>query len=273
MRISRGSATSRAEPAVSVATCAVRASRSMILRHWLSAWMWLRTSVRPEIEAPGSPSSAKWIARKCSPRMCNPEVGSRWWMSATRPAVEFSIGIIASSASPSADRGEGLLERRARHRAVCADMPARRRCGSWPPAPPDRRFACSRHHRRCPLLGQHREDRVRRSISPLKILFCTKSASCRMPSRSAEPRRRGVARVEPGDDAAEAEDVEPQSEYGENGSLRGEAESGHLGVEHPADLAVAIVLGRAEHQDDVADASGRSPRDSTPSVSALPLGR
>ncbi len=30
------------------------------------------------------------------------EVGSRWWMSATRPASEFSIGIMPRSASPEA---------------------------------------------------------------------------------------------------------------------------------------------------------------------------
>ena len=29
-----------------------------------------------------------------------PECGIRWWMSATRPATEFSIGIIPSLASP-----------------------------------------------------------------------------------------------------------------------------------------------------------------------------
>ncbi len=32
--------------------------------------------------------------------MCRPEVGRKWWMSATRPAIELSIGIMASSASP-----------------------------------------------------------------------------------------------------------------------------------------------------------------------------
>ena len=32
--------------------------------------------------------------------MCSPEVGRKWWMSATRPAIELSIGIIARSASP-----------------------------------------------------------------------------------------------------------------------------------------------------------------------------
>src|SRR4051812_32832370 len=32
--------------------------------------------------------------------MNKPDAGSRWWMSATRPATEFSIGIIPRSASP-----------------------------------------------------------------------------------------------------------------------------------------------------------------------------
>ena len=32
--------------------------------------------------------------------MCSPESGRKWWMSATRPAIELSIGIIARSASP-----------------------------------------------------------------------------------------------------------------------------------------------------------------------------
>src|SRR3954454_12491690 len=32
--------------------------------------------------------------------MNRPEAGSRWWISATRPATEFSIGIMPSSASP-----------------------------------------------------------------------------------------------------------------------------------------------------------------------------
>src|ERR1700744_6499617 len=32
--------------------------------------------------------------------MKRPEAGSKWWMSATRPATEFSIGIMPRSASP-----------------------------------------------------------------------------------------------------------------------------------------------------------------------------
>src|SRR3954471_8318016 len=40
------------------------------------------------------------IGKNHSPTMNNPEAGSRWWMSATRPATEFSIGIMPRSASP-----------------------------------------------------------------------------------------------------------------------------------------------------------------------------
>ncbi len=38
---------------------------------------------------------------KCSPTMWSAESGSRWWMSETRPAREFSSGIIARWARPS----------------------------------------------------------------------------------------------------------------------------------------------------------------------------
>ena len=49
---------------------------------------------------PGTAISWKWIGRKNSPMMCRLDVGSRWWMSATRPASELSIGIMPISASP-----------------------------------------------------------------------------------------------------------------------------------------------------------------------------
>jgi hypothetical protein len=51
-------------------------------------------------ELPATPISVNWMRRKCSPMMCSPEVGRKWWMSATRPAIELSIGIMARSASP-----------------------------------------------------------------------------------------------------------------------------------------------------------------------------
>ena len=74
----------------------------MILRHWPSACTWLCTVLIVSRLAPGTPSRLNWMRRKCSAMMCSPEVGRKWWMSATRPAIELSIGIIASSASPPA---------------------------------------------------------------------------------------------------------------------------------------------------------------------------
>ena len=58
------------------------------------------------------------MRRKCSAMMCSPDVGRKWWMSATRPAIELSIGIMASSASPlataaktSSNEAQGRLSR------------------------------------------------------------------------------------------------------------------------------------------------------------------
>ncbi len=62
--------------------------------------MWLWTVRAPSIVAPGMPSSSKRIRRKCSPTMCSPAVGSSVWISATRPARELSIGIMARAAWP-----------------------------------------------------------------------------------------------------------------------------------------------------------------------------
>ena len=94
-------ATSRAEPAVSPATWAFNPSRRMILRHWPRAWTWLWTLRRSPIELPFTPISWKWMGRKYSPTMCSPEFGIKAWMSATRPAIEFSIGIMPRLARPS----------------------------------------------------------------------------------------------------------------------------------------------------------------------------
>ena len=49
---------------------------------------------------PGMPSRSKWMRRKYSPTICRSEWGSSIWISATRPAIEFSIGIMARSAVP-----------------------------------------------------------------------------------------------------------------------------------------------------------------------------
>ena len=72
----------------------------MILRHWPSACTWLCTVRIWSSRAPGIPIRWNRIRRKCSATMCSPESGRKWWMSATRPAIELSIGIIARSASP-----------------------------------------------------------------------------------------------------------------------------------------------------------------------------
>ncbi len=95
------SATSRAEPAVSLATTAFSPSSRIARRHWPSAWTWLYTLARPDSGAPLRPSSWCRIGRKYSATMKSPEAGSSAWISATRPAIVFSIGIIARLARPS----------------------------------------------------------------------------------------------------------------------------------------------------------------------------
>ena len=72
----------------------------MILRHWPRACTWLCTVLIVSSVVPGTPIRWKRIRRKCSAMMCSPEAGRKWWMSATRPAIELSIGIMARSASP-----------------------------------------------------------------------------------------------------------------------------------------------------------------------------
>ena len=49
---------------------------------------------------PGLTISWKWIGLNRSPMIFRPEDGSRWWTSATRPAIEFSTGIMPSWQSP-----------------------------------------------------------------------------------------------------------------------------------------------------------------------------
>ena len=99
---SPAAATSRAEPAVSPATTALRPRRRISLRHWPSAWMWLCTVRRSSTRAPGTPISWKCTGRKNSPTMWSSDRGSSAWMSATRPAMELSMGIMARAARPSA---------------------------------------------------------------------------------------------------------------------------------------------------------------------------
>ena len=72
----------------------------MIRRHWPSACTWLCTVLMVSSVAPSTAIRWNWMRRKCSAMMCRLEAGRKWWMSATRPAMELSIGIIARSASP-----------------------------------------------------------------------------------------------------------------------------------------------------------------------------
>ena len=72
----------------------------MTPRHWPSACTWLCTVRSVETSVPGVAIRANWMRRNFSPTMCRSLVGRKWWMSATRPAIELSIGIIARSASP-----------------------------------------------------------------------------------------------------------------------------------------------------------------------------
>ncbi len=85
----------RAEPAVSASGTGRRPSLRSVLRHWPSAWVCDSARLTVSSEAPGSAISWWRTRRKCSPTIDSPASGSRWWMSATRPATEFSIGIMA----------------------------------------------------------------------------------------------------------------------------------------------------------------------------------
>ena len=93
---------SRAEPAVSAATIGLMPSCRITLRHCPSACTWLSTVLMSSRVAPFTASNWWRTGMKCSAMMCSPDSGIRWWMSATRPATEFSIGIMPRSASPDA---------------------------------------------------------------------------------------------------------------------------------------------------------------------------
>ncbi len=155
--MSPASAISRAAPAVSPATTAFQPCLRMILRHWPSAWMWLWTLADGlQRGALRAPSGGKWMGMKCSATMWSPEVGSRWWISATRPASEFSIGIMARSAAPLLDRDEAILEGRARDGLGLRVDLASRRYGNWRRARPGTRPSwdfSSGVAARCPVGG------------------------------------------------------------------------------------------------------------------------
>ena len=94
------SAISRAAPAVSAWTSGWKRCFFRKLRHWASAWTWLLTVRMVLSEAPGRATrqcSTRW---KCSATIFSRVCGSRLCRSATRPAIEFSTGMMASSARP-----------------------------------------------------------------------------------------------------------------------------------------------------------------------------
>ena len=94
------SAISRAAPAVSAWTTGCSRFFFRKLRHWASAWTWLLTVRIDFSDAPGRATrqcSTRW---KCSATIFSFVCGSRLCRSATRPAIEFSTGMMASSALP-----------------------------------------------------------------------------------------------------------------------------------------------------------------------------
>ena len=79
----------------------VRPSSRITLRHWPSACTWLCTVRMLSSGGARAPPSARTGCAGSARRRCaGSESGRKWWMSATRPAIELSIGIIARSASP-----------------------------------------------------------------------------------------------------------------------------------------------------------------------------
>jgi hypothetical protein len=90
-------------------------NRLMVLRHWASAIGIEATTLTSSSFTPGLAISWKWIGLNRSPMMRRPDEGRRWCTSATRPAMEFSTGIMPSWQSPTLDRLERLLEGRMRH--------------------------------------------------------------------------------------------------------------------------------------------------------------
>lgn len=89
-----------AAPAVSPAASVSTPRRFKLLRHWLSAIGIELTTLMSSSLTPLLAISWKRIGLKRSPMIFRPEAGKRWWTSATRPAIEFSIGIMPSWATP-----------------------------------------------------------------------------------------------------------------------------------------------------------------------------
>ncbi len=60
----------------------------------------LETTATSSSRVPGLAISWKRIGLNFSPMILSPDSGSRWWTSETRPAMEFSTGIMPSWQSP-----------------------------------------------------------------------------------------------------------------------------------------------------------------------------
>ncbi len=89
-----------AAPAVSPADSVARPSRRRVRRHWPRA-MGMEATVRmSSSRAPRLAISWKRIGLNRSPMIFSPELGSRWCTSPTRPAMEFSTGIMPRAHSP-----------------------------------------------------------------------------------------------------------------------------------------------------------------------------
>src|SRR5215467_8313371 len=114
------------------------------------------------------------MGRNHSATMCSPAPGIRWWISATRPATEFSIGIMPRTASrlatalSASSKGEPV--------PCPPDRPPGRRCASSLPALPGTRFSivwsarswASFYEAKWSRLGQHDAGRfeVVRGVHP-----------------------------------------------------------------------------------------------------------
>ena len=91
-----------------------------------------------EASRPAAPAARTGCAGSARPRCAGVLAGRKWWMSATRPASELSIGIIARSASPpstAAKTSSKLAQAPPPSPGSAAGTPG----GSWSRARPGRR--------------------------------------------------------------------------------------------------------------------------------------
>ena len=122
--------------------------------------------------------------------MCSPDAGSRWWMSATRPAMRVLDRDHGEVGLARLDRGEGVLEGRAGQRLHRPDRRRGRRCADWRRARPGRRscWSCSAWSR---LFVSSRRGSIARArsrscgVSTPSGTASTIATSMRMPASSA----------------------------------------------------------------------------------------